>query len=84
MSKAYKCNACNQYFDGSADTQVGHNKALERLLLGFKFSPENKEASFYVKDLCPACAELYCEIWKAGPMTWKPIVAGFKINLYGS
>lgn len=81
MSKAYQCNKCGKYHNGNADTQVGHNEDLEKLLnfmLGIKFSPGNKEAGFYIKDLCPACAKLYCELWKLSPMESVKMLRGLK------
>lgn len=67
MSKAFKCDKCGKFHEGIPEQQVGHNEGLERLIhlmLEVKFSPEQPEAQFYVKDLCLSCAKIYCELWK--------------------
>jgi hypothetical protein len=67
LSKAYECNMCKTFHSGPSDMQIGHSEEMERLLsyrLEIKFSPDSKEGNFYIKDLCPSCAELICCIWK--------------------
>lgn len=84
MSKACRCDVCEKYFDGLPDTQVGHSEEAERRIrfyLGLKFSPESPEAQFYVKDLCPDCAKLYCEFWSLGPKIWRLLLGTLKKEL---
>lgn len=63
MAKAYKCDKCGLFIEGSADMQVGLDKRGEIILrhtLGIKFSPEMEEATIYLKDLCNKCTKAFC------------------------
>lgn len=67
MSKAYKCDISGEIFEGTTDLQLSLSKDLEvalRFVLGIKISPENEDAPFYHKDLCPACAKSFVEWYK--------------------
>ncbi len=75
MAKAYKCDRCGIYRDGSADMQVGLDKQGEIILrhtLGIKFSPEMEQASIYLKDLCNDCTKQFCD-WIKGGEQWKKL-----------
>jgi len=70
MSKAYRCDRCGQGFDGTPDSQIGHDKETEirwRAILRIKLLPESPEPTVYFKDICPRCFRDYIEFWKATP-----------------
>jgi hypothetical protein len=63
MAKAFKCDKCQEFREGSADMQVGFDKQSETIFrhhLGVKFSPEMPDALVYFKDLCNNCAKSFC------------------------
>lgn len=67
MATAFKCDKCGTFHEGRADMQVGLDNQGEIILrhtLGIKFSPENKEASVYLKDLCNKCTKAFCNWFK--------------------
>lgn len=69
MARAYKCDKCGKFVEGSADMQVGLDKQGEIILrhtLGLKFSPEMPEAQVYLKDLCNKCTKSFCDWIKKG------------------
>ena len=58
MSKAFKCNYCDTFFDGDCMVQ---SKAI-----GIKYAPENNEAPFHVQDICEDCFPVWVAKHKEG------------------
>lgn len=58
MSKAFKCDVCESFYEGNAIMQVKAN------VIGIKYSPENADAPLYLHDLCDDCHVVFVTKYK--------------------
>lgn len=58
MSKAFKCDICDCFYDGNAMIQIKTN------VIGIKYSPENPEAPIYLHDACDDCHAQFIKTYR--------------------
>jgi hypothetical protein len=61
MSKAYRCDRCGEFFDGSPELRVKTNK----LIIALNYCPESNESNWYAHDFCEQDARDFVEWFKA-------------------